>query len=117
MQSALAQPDTGAIPYQELHAGLATITEGVGGAVAGTATQAVLDALGKSVYADTHINGFDDEPDLGGNGVDGLGWHHGSCRNRSISQDVLLKGRSICQPAGLWRWAVLLTLVVAADGA
>ena len=114
MQSALAQPDTGAIPYQELHAGLATITEGVGGAVAGTATQAVLDALGKSVYADTHINGFDDEPYLGGNGMD---WYHGSCRNRSINQEVLLRGRSICQPAGLWRWAVLLTLVVAADGA
>ena len=95
---------------------MATIAKGIGGAVAGTATEAVLDVLGKSVYADTHINGFNDEPDQGGDEGNGLGGYHGSCRNRSISQDVLLKGRSICQPAGLWRWTVLLTLVVEADG-
>lgn len=113
MQSALAQPHACTIPDQELEAGLATIAEGVGSAVAGAATQAVLDALGKTVYADTHINGFDDEPDLGGDGANELGGYHGSCRNRSINQGVLPRGSVTCQPVGLWRWMVL---VVDADG-
>ena len=45
MQAALAKPDAGAVPDQELEPSLAAVAEGVGAAVTRRATQTVLDAL------------------------------------------------------------------------
>jgi len=59
MQSALTQPDAGAVPDQKLETGLSSVTEGVSAAVAGTATQGVLNMLGEPVDADAHVDGFD----------------------------------------------------------
>jgi len=45
MQASSAQPDTGAIPDQQLEAIAGAIAEGLGGAVAGRAAQCLLNDL------------------------------------------------------------------------
>jgi hypothetical protein len=60
MQTAMTQPDAGAIPSQELDPGSPMIVKGVGAAVARRATQGVLDALRQTIYAGTHVDGFND---------------------------------------------------------
>src|SRR5574338_1478427 len=65
MQAALAKPDTGAIPDQQLEPVAPTVAEPVGTAVAGTAAERRLDPLRKSIDSGAHVDRLDDQPDLG----------------------------------------------------
>ena len=95
MQASLAEPDASAIPDEQFETVLSFVSEGIGCAVAGAATEGVLYLMGEAIDAGSHVDGFDDQPDFGGCEV------HGSCRNRSISQEALLGGSSTFQPPGL----------------
>lgn len=97
MQSALTKPDTGAVPDKEFEPGQPPVSEGEGAAVAGRATECVLNVLREAIDAGTHIDRFNDQPDLV------WGRDHGRCHRTSASQGALPDGSSMRQPPGLWR--------------
>src|SRR4051812_5072734 len=64
VQTALRQPDAGAVPYQKLDAVAAFVAEGVGAAVAGRTAQALLHAHRQALDAQAHIDRLDRQPHL-----------------------------------------------------
>ena len=65
MQTALAQPHTGAVPLQQLEPRAAPITKGIGRAVAGWPAECLLDVRRQPVDPQTHIDWLDHQPNLG----------------------------------------------------
>ena len=70
-QSTGAKPETGAVPTKPFDPVVAAVAEGIGGAVAGRASQQVLNAQRQAIDADPQVDGLDDPPDL-------LGLYHRS---------------------------------------
>lgn len=95
MQASLAEPNTRAIPDQELEAMLAFIAESVGAAITGRTAECVLYLLGEAINANAHVDGFNDQPNLVRR------WRHGNCRNKSAKPVTLVDGSSTLQPPGL----------------
>ena len=95
VQTSLTKPDAGAIPNEEFDPVLSSVAKGVGTAVAGRTAKGILDTLRKSFDARTHVDWFDDQPDLA--------WRrsHGNCLRSSASHGVYVAGSSMRQPPGL----------------
>ena len=92
MQTALTEPDAGAIPDQEFESIVTSIAEGVGAAIAGRAAKAFLDSQREAVDPEAHVHRFDGEPDLG--------WRDHDRRPIKSANHAtgVVPGSSSCQP-------------------
>ncbi len=117
MEAALGEPDAGAVPDEEFDAGAAFVAKRVGAAVAGAVAEVVLYALGETVDALAHVDGFEGEPDLGevAKDVGGAGGAHAATATRRLASQSgsTGDGSMSCQPLGLKRLSVRSDAVTA----
>jgi hypothetical protein len=64
MQTSLAEPVAGVVPFKQLETVKSAITKGIGGAIVMASGPVRLNLGCKTVDAQTHIHGLEDQPDL-----------------------------------------------------